>query len=220
MLSRSIPGYGFGYGLGRRLVNAAVLVFALVAPVQAAEIKLLVLGDSLTAGWGLARDDGFPRQLERALKAKNRPVRVIDAGVSGDTTAGGAARLEWALAESPQAAIVALGGNDGLRGLAPTATKANLEAIATGLEERGVKILVAGMKAPPNLGREYGAEFEAVFADVAKKHGARLYPFFLDGVAANPALNLADGIHPTAQGVAVMVERILPSVERLIASVE
>lgn len=216
MLSR----LALGYGLGRGLVNAAVLLLGLAAPAAAAEIKLLVLGDSLTAGWGLARYDGFPRQLERALKAKGRDVRVIDAGVSGDTTAGGAARVEWALAEAPQAAIVAIGGNDGLRGLVPATTKANMETIAGVLEKRGVKILIAGMKAPPNLGREYGAEFEAVFTDIAAKHRALLYPFFLEGVAANPTLNLPDGIHPTPQGVAIMVERILPLVERLLAAVE
>ena len=192
----------------------------LAAPAGAAEVKLLVLGDSLTAGYGLPRDSGFPRQLERALRANGREVRVIDAGVSGDTTAGGLARLDWALAEKPQAAVVALGANDGLRGLAPAATRANLDAIAAGLAARRVKVLIAGMKAPPNLGREYGAEFEAVFAAVAEGHRALLYPFFLEGVAADPALNLADGLHPNAQGVARMVEGIGPLVERLLASVE
>ncbi|MCS6890945.1 MAG: arylesterase [Rhodovarius sp.] len=183
-------------------------------------LRLLALGDSLTAGFGLPPGQGFVPQLERALAARGRQVRVLDGGVSGDTTAGGLARLDWALADRPDAAIVALGGNDGLRGLPPAATRANLAAILDRLAAAGIPTLLAGMLAPPNLGAEYGREFAAVFADLAaERPGVLLYPFFLEGVAAVPALNQPDGIHPNARGVAVMVERILPLVERLLDSV-
>ncbi len=180
-------------------------------------MRILALGDSLTAGYGLARGEGFVAQLERALRAKGIPARVIDAGVSGDTTAGGRARLDWALADRPDVAIVALGGNDGLRGIDPAATHANLEAILRRLGELNIPALLAGMLAPPNLGAEYGEAFREVYARLAREHDVVFYPFFLEGVAAEPALNQPDGIHPNARGVAVMVERILPHVEALIA---
>lgn len=179
-------------------------------------MRILALGDSLTAGYGLARSDGFVAQLEAALRAKGIPARVLDGGVSGDTTAGGRARLDWALADRPDVAIVALGGNDGLRAIPPEATYANLDAILRRLAERNVPALLAGMLAPPNLGAEYGEAFRGVFERLAQEHDVVFYPFFLDGVAADPALNQPDGIHPNARGVAVMVERILPAVERLI----
>lgn len=181
------------------------------------EIRILALGDSLTAGYGLTRAEGFVAQLESALRARGIRARVLDAGVSGDTTAGGLARLDWALADRPDVAIVALGGNDGLRGIDPAATYANLDAILRRLKERNVPALLAGMLAPPNLGAEYGEAFRDAFARLAREHDVIFYPFFLDGVAAEPALNQPDGIHPNARGVAVMVERILPSVEALIA---
>jgi acyl-CoA thioesterase-1 len=211
--------------LRRRLFNVflalAVVLAALgrgPAPAGAAEAKrLLVLGDSLTAGYGLAPEAAFPAQLERHLKGRGLAVRVLNGGVSGDTTAGGRARLGWALAEEPGFAIVALGGNDGLRGIDPAATRANLDDILRQLKARGVKVLLAGMRAPPNLGRRYGEAFDPVFAELARAHDVALYPFFLDGVAADPALNQADGIHPNARGVATMVERIAPAVERLLA---
>ena len=183
----------------------------------AEDIRLLALGDSLTAGYGLPRRDTFTTRLEASLRAAGHPVRVINAGVSGDTTAGGLARLDWALADKPDVAIVELGANDGLRGLDPNATAANLDAIVGRLTAAGVAVLVAGMKAPPNLGAEYGAAFDGIFATVAERHGVALYPFFLDGVAADPALNQDDGIHPTAAGVAVIVERLLPHVLALVA---
>lgn len=183
----------------------------------AREIRILALGDSLTAGYGLARSEGFVAQLEAALRARGIPARVLDGGVSGDTTAGGLARLEWALADRPDVAIVALGGNDGLRAIPPEATYANLDAILRRLAERGVPALLAGMLAPPNLGRDYAEAFRDVFARLAREHDVVFYPFFLEGVAADPVLNQPDGIHPNARGVAVMVERILPAVERLIA---
>ena len=200
------------------LTLGAVLFY--VSPVAADPPRLLALGDSLTAGYGLAQEDAFPAQLETALRARGHAVAVLDAGVSGDTTAGGRARLDWVLADDPDAAIVALGGNDGLRGLDPAGTRATLTAIVERLRGEGIPVLIAGMLAPPNLGPDYGAAFNAVFPEVAEETGALLYPFFLEGVAAEPALNQPDGIHPTAEGVAVMVAGILPAVEALLTRVE
>ena len=210
------------YGLGPGFVNAAavaaaILLWAGAAVAAPAPARILVLGDSLTAGYGLARPESFPARLAEALGAGGRAVEVINAGVSGDTTAGGLARLEWALADGPDVVILELGANDGLRGLEPASTFANLDAMLTRLAAAGVPVLLAGMKAPPNLGAEYGAEFDAIFPRLAEKHGVALYPFFLDGVAARPELNQEDGIHPNALGVAIIVERILPHVKALIA---
>ena len=185
----------------------------------AAPVTLLALGDSLTAGYGLPAQDSFPTQLEAALRAKGRDVRVVNAGVSGDTSAGGLARLDWALADKPDAAIVALGANDGLRGLDPANMRVNLESIVAKLQAAGVKVLLTGMEAPPNLGAEYGLAYRAAFVQVAKARNVALYPFFLDGVAANPALNQKDGLHPSRAGVAVIVGRILPQVEKLLDQV-
>jgi len=182
-------------------------------------VSVLALGDSLTAGYGLAAADSFPSQLEKALQAKGRAVRLVNAGVSGDTSAGGLARLDWALADKPQAAIVALGANDGLRGLDPAKMEANLDAIVAKLQAAGIKVLLAGMEAPPNLGSDYGRAFRGAYTRVAERHKVALYPFFLDGVAANPALNQKDGMHPTAPGVAVIVRRMLPAVEKLLDQV-
>ena len=179
-------------------------------------LKLLALGDSLTAGYGLPSDVSFTARLQAALKAQGLNVTVVNAGVSGDTSAGGLARLDWLLADKPDFALVELGANDGLRGLDPQVTYDNLDAVLTRLGQRGVPALLAGMYAPPNLGREYGAEFNNVFPRLAEKHGVLLYPFFLDGVAAEAALNQPDGIHPNAQGVDVVVERIMPYVKKLI----
>ncbi|OJX81787.1 arylesterase [Magnetospirillum sp. 64-120] len=185
----------------------------------AAPVTLLALGDSLTAGYGLPATDSFPSQLQKALQAKGRAVRVVNAGVSGDTSAGGLARLDWALADKPQTAIVALGANDGLRGLDPAKMEANLDAIVTKLQNAGVKVLLAGMEAPPNLGPDYGQAFRGAYARVAERRKVAFYPFFLDGVAANPALNQKDGLHPTAQGVAIIVGRMMPTVEKLLDQV-
>lgn len=177
---------------------------------------ILALGDSLTAGHGLEHEDSFPSRLEAALKAAGRDVRVINAGVSGDTSAGGLSRLAWALADKPAIAIVELGANDGLRGLDPQSTYANLDSIIKQLKAANVRVLLTGMLAPPNLGREYGSEFKNIFSRLAEKHDVALYPFFLEGVAADPDLNQRDGIHPNPAGVAVVVERIQPYVERLL----
>ena len=188
---------------------------------RAAEpVKLLALGDSLTAGYGLPPGQGFVPRLEAALRARGRPVTVLDGGVSGDTTAGGLARLDWALAENPQVVLVELGGNDGLRGVAPAVTRANLAAILEKLAARKLPVLLTGMLAPPNLGAEYGREFEAVFHDLARaRPGIGFYPFFLEGVAGDRALNQPDLIHPNEAGVAEIIRRILPAVETLLAQV-
>ena len=197
-------------------VNVLAVALAPASALAGEDIRVLALGDSLTAGYGLSPAAAYPARLEAALRDAGFAVRIINAGVSGDTSAGGLARLDWALAEGPDAAIVALGANDGLRGLDPAATFANLDAIVARLKAAGVRVLLAGMKAPPNLGREYGAEFGAVYARLAAKHDVALYPFLLDGVAAEPALNQDDGIHPNARGVEVVVARILPFVKALL----
>ena len=206
------------YSVAGALVNAALLLAVLgPAPAAAEPARILALGDSLTAGRGLERQDSFPAQLQRALNRDGFDAVVSNAGVSGDTSAGGRARLDWVLAEKPSVAIVELGANDGLRGLDPETTFANLDAIVERLEGAGVAVLLTGMRAPPNLGREYGRAFAALYPRLAAKHGVVLYPFFLEGVAADPALNQDDAIHPNALGVAVIVERILPYVKRVLA---
>ncbi|MEW5729073.1 MAG: arylesterase [Pseudomonadota bacterium] len=182
----------------------------------AAETRILALGDSLTAGYGLPAGQGFAPQLEKALKARGHDVRVIDAGVSGDTTAGGLARLDWALGDEPQVAIVELGANDALRGLDPDQAYRNLDAILTRLKQKGVRVVLAGMVAPANWGPDYGKRFDAIYRRLAEKHGVAHYPFFLEGVAKDPGLNLPDGLHPTAEGVAVVVRNILPVVESVL----
>ncbi len=195
----------------------AAALFLAPAAVRAAEpVRILALGDSLAAGYGLPAEQGFVAQLQQALDAAGLAARVIDGGVSGDTTAGGLARLDWSLADDPDAVILELGANDGLRGLDPAATRANLDAMLGRLAAAGKPVLLAGMLAPPNLGPEYGAEFNRIYPELAASHGVLLYPFFLDGVAAEPALNQGDGIHPNEAGVRVIVERMLPEVRRLI----
>jgi acyl-CoA thioesterase-1 len=184
---------------------------------QGAEIRLLMLGDSITAGYGLARPEGPPARIQALLRERGRNVRVIDAGVSGDTTAGGRARIEWALADRPHAAIVALGGNDGLRGLAPAQMRQNLVAILDALARRNVPTLLAGMLSPPNLGADYGREFAGVFETLARERPDLVYyPFLLDGVAGDPSMNQPDRIHPTAQGADVIARRMLPFIETLL----
>jgi acyl-CoA thioesterase-1 len=184
---------------------------------QASEIRLLMLGDSITAGFGLARSEGPPARIQALLREAGRNVRVIDAGVSGDTSAGGRARIDWALADRPHAAIVALGGNDGLRGLTPAQMRANLAAILDTLDRRGIPALLAGMIAPPNLGAEYGREFTGVFETLARERPSLVfYPFLLDGVAGDPRLNQPDRIHPTAEGADLIARRMLPFIETLL----
>ena len=205
------------------LVNAFVPAMILLASTSlpAKEpVRILVLGDSLAAGFGLAAPDSFPAKLEAGLKAVGIAATVINGGVSGETTAGGLARLSWMLdGAKADAVIVELGANDGLRGLDPRATRANLDTILARLRARNLPVLLAGMRAPPNLGPEFGAGFEALYPELARKHDAVLYPFFLDGVAAVPELNQDDRIHPNARGVDVIVQRILPFVRTLLLRV-
>ncbi len=197
------------------LVNAAFLW----APAAAGEaVRVTALGDSLTAGYGLPVDETFPVQLEIALRAAGAKVTIANAGVSGDTTAGGLARLDWVMADRPALVIVELGANDGLRGLDPSMTYQNLDRILTRLAAAGARVLLAGMYAPPNLGRDYGEAFDTIYPRLAEKHGVPLYPFFLDGVATDPDLNQHDGIHPNAAGVAAIVERITPYVLAVLAA--
>lgn len=204
------------YGLALSLVNA--VMFLGFSAGALAETRILALGDSLTAGYGLGATEGLTAQLERALKAKGIDAKVLNAGVSGDTTAGGLARVDWALGDKPAAAIVALGANDMLRGFDPAATERNLDKILTKLKAADVPVLLLGMRAAPNMGREYAERFDAIYPALAKRHGVLLYPFFLEGVAAEPALNLPDGIHPNAKGIAAIVQRLTPYVQKLVAA--
>ena len=190
----------------------ALAAAGLAADARAEALRILMLGDSLTAGYGLASRDALPARLEAVLRDRGLDARVIDAGVSGDTTAGGLARLDWALADRPHAVIVALGANDALRAIDPAVARSNLDRLLAALSERSLPVLLAGMLAPRNLGPEYGARFDAIYPELAERHGVLLYPFLLDGVATVAALNQADGLHPNEAGVQVIVERILPSV--------
>jgi acyl-CoA thioesterase I len=186
-------------------------------PAQAeGELRILAFGDSLTAGYGLKESDSFPAKLQAALAAKSIAAQVINSGVSGDTSAGGLARLDWALADDPDIVIVELGANDGLRGLDPAKTQENLDAILKRLADQKRAVLLTGMRAPPNMGADYAKSFADIYPAVAAKYDVRLYPFFLDGVAADASLNQPDGIHPTAAGVDIIVSRILPDVMAVI----
>jgi len=180
-------------------------------------LKLVALGDSLTAGYGLPGEAAFPAVLERALRAKGYAVSITNAGVSGDTTSGGLARLDWSVPDGTDGVILELGANDMLRGIDPNVARQALDQILARLRDRGIPVLLTGMYASRNLGAEYVARFEAIFPDLAKKYGVPLYPFFLDGVAGVREFALPDGLHPTAKGVQVVVERILPTVERFVA---
>ena len=206
--------------LATAVVAAGMLLAASGLPtIQAAAATpvIVAFGDSLTAGLGLPEKDSFPAQLERALKARGQEVKVINAGVSGDTASAGLARLDWAMPDDASAVIIELGANDALQGLDPAATKATLEKIITELKARGLPILLAGMEAPPNLGKEYVEQFRALYADLAQRYDLILYPFFLDGVALDNKYTLGDGMHPNAEGVARIVDGILPKVEELLA---
>ncbi len=211
---------GYGDKRGRRIaaivLACGLFIIAGALPARAAPLRLLVLGDSLSAGYGLARADGFQAQLAAALKARGRDVVLIDGAVSGDTTAGGRARLDWALGDGADAAFVELGGNDGLRALPPATTEANLAAILDTLAARGIKVLLSGMLAPPNLGPDYATAFNGGFARLGARPGVLFDPFFLVDIAGDPALNQADGIHPNPEGVRRIVARLLPLVERLL----
>jgi acyl-CoA thioesterase-1 len=205
------------------LIVAAIC--GLLAPAQSPAIaqerpiRIVALGDSLTAGLGLPANQAFPVRLQAALKAKGVAAEIADAGVSGDTAANGLARLDWAVGDKTDGVIVALGANDMLRGIDPALTRRSLDGILRRLGERNIPALLVGMRAAPNLGAEFGKRFEAIYPELATSHGVLLYPFLLDGVAANAKLNQRDGIHPTAAGVERMVAGILPKVEELVARI-
>ena len=210
-----------GYVGGGTVVNCAyvlALIAALffVVPTAAARPRVLMLGDSITAGLGLMPEQAIPARLEARLKADGVDAEVINAGVSGDTTAGGLARLAWALGDKPQYVLVELGANDMLRGLDPGQAYDNLDKILARLREAGVKTLLIGMRAEANWGKDYQQRFDGIYPRLAAKWHVALYPFILDGVALDPALNQPDGLHPNAKGVGVIVERLAPAVEALL----
>lgn len=177
-----------------------------------AKPKIVILGDSLSAGYQLDQGEGFPERLQAALKDEGLDVEIIGAGVSGDTTSGGLARLDWSVPEGTDGVILELGANDALRGLPPKTSRDNLEKMIQRLKERGIEVFLAGMLAPPNMGEVYEKEFNSIFPELSEKYNLMLYPFFLDGVLTKPELLLADGIHPNAKGVNVITYRILPNV--------
>lgn len=200
----------------------AALLFAPVSPVSAQAqrtepLKLVALGDSLSAGYNLPQEAAFPTVLEKSLRAKGYKVEVANAGVSGDTASAGLDRLDWSVPDGTDGVIVELGANDMLRGLDPAVTRKAIETIVERLKARNIPVMLAGMYASRNLGPEYIAKFDTIYSDIAKKHDLVLYPFFLDGVAGDRSLNLPDGLHPTAKGVETIVERILPSVESFLS---
>jgi acyl-CoA thioesterase I len=205
--------------LGLALIGTQPALAQASAAIGAKPIKMVVLGDSLSAGFGLAGSDAFPAKLQKALKAKGIPVDMVNAGVSGDTSSGGRDRLDWSVPEGTRAVIVELGANDALRGTDPAVTRAALSDIVTRLKARGIAVLLCGMFAPPNYGNDFAARFNAIYPDIAKSSGVPLYPFFLEGVAADARLNQADGMHPTAEGVEIIVNNILPTVEALLGSI-
>jgi len=212
---------GFTATVNSRIAAFLALILCLAAVsapanvhAQSEPIKLAILGDSLAAGYGLTPAQAFPNRLQAALKDKGRNVTVINHGVSGDTTMGGLERIDWMLADKPDIVMVELGGNDMLRALDPAATERNLDAIVDKLKQAGTTVWLVGMMAPRNFGPEYVKQFDEIYKKIADKHGVPLYPFFLDGVAQDPALNQPDGIHPNAKGVDVIVKRILPFVTK------
>ena len=211
--------------IGRRIA-LVVLILAAVLPFSrnaAADTRILALGDSLTAGYGLKQGEGFADQLQTAFRKMGRPVTVINGGVSGDTSAGGLARIDWALGDQPQVVIVELGANDMLRGLSPDSTKANLAAIIEKAKAAGARVLLCGMKAQRNLGPDYVQQFDAIYPDLARQEGVTLYPFFMDGIiradgSADRTLLQGDGLHPTEAGAALIVQRIMPVLLPLVGS--
>ena len=186
---------------------------------EAKPVKMVVLGDSLSAGLGLSASAAFPMRLQKALQANGIAVDMINAGVSGDTSSGGRDRLDWSVPEGTEAVIVELGANDALRGVDPTVTRSALTDILTRLKARNIAVLLCGMVAPPNYGADYSARFNAIYPDIARQFGVPLYPFFLEGVAAEAGLNQADGLHPTAEGVDVIVKNILPTVQAFLGAI-
>ncbi|QPC90074.1 arylesterase [Mesorhizobium sp. INR15] len=204
-------------------VAAALILFlgicGAISSARAEPFKIVGFGDSLMAGFGLGPGDGFTDKLGAALRARGHDVVIANAGVSGDTSSGGLARLDWSVPDGTQLVILELGANDMLRGVSPEITQKNLDAMLARLKERKIPVLLAGMRAAPNLGADYQKAFDAIFPALAAKYGVPLYPFFLDGVAGLPGLQLEDGMHPNAKGIDQMVENILPTVEKAISAV-
>ena len=206
-------------GLVARALFFAALALSLVGVGEArAERVIVALGDSLTAGLGVAADEAYPARLEARLAREGYGYRVVNAGVSGDTTAGGLRRVDWVLRAKPEIVIVALGANDGLRAQSPQAMRENLATIVRRLQAAGARVLLAGMRLPPNYGAQYTKEFQAVFPEVARSTGVAFMPFLLDGVAADPRLNQPDGIHPTAAGQQVIADRLWPYLRPLLTT--
>lgn len=210
--------YGPRWTRRKAAIALACTVF-MSAPATAAPLRLLVLGNSLAAGFGLAAGEAFQARLLAGLRARGLDVQIVDGAVSGDTTAGGRARLDWVLAEKVDAALVELGGNDGLRGIDPRVTEANLAAILDRMRAEGIPVLLSGMLAPPNLGPDYGHAFRDAFRRLGAREGVMFDPFFLEGVAGDPALNQPDRIHPNARGVTIIAERLVPLVAELLGRV-
>lgn len=203
----------------RNSLAAAAFVVGGAASAAAEPITIVALGDSLMAGYGLAEGEAFPAELEAALQERGYDVDIVNAGVSGDTATSGAARLDWAVGDEADGVIVELGANDMLRGVDPARTREAVESIVSRLTDRGLEVLLTGMLAAPNLGPDYAETFNSIFPEIAAEYDTLFYPFFLEGVAAEPALNQPDGIHPTAEGVEVIVERIMPKVVDLIEKI-
>ncbi len=212
------------YAPGALTTTLAAVLFATAAAIPQASadepVTLVALGDSLTAGYNLSASDAFPARLEAALRERGHDVTIVNAGVSGDTASGGRDRVDWSVEDGTDGVILALGANDMLRGLDPARTRAALDATITRLQERDIAVLLAGMMAGRNLGPDYAKEFDAIYPELAEQHGIMLYPFLLEGVAGEASLNLDDGIHPNPEGVAVMVEKMLPVVESFIEQIE
>ena len=198
---------------------AAILLGSVVAEAADRPVKIVALGDSLTAGYGLDRVDAFPEKLEKALKAKGVAVAIENAGVSGDTASGGLSRLDWSVADGTEAVILELGANDMLRGVNPKLTRAALDTIIARLKARKIEVLLCGMRAGRNMGEDYSRDFDAIFPELAASHGLVYYPFFLEGIATQAKFALSDGLHPNAAGVSQIVSGIMPKVEELIARV-
>jgi len=205
--------------LGLALMTVGTACAQTAAVGVAKPIKMVVLGDSLSAGLGLSASAAFPERLEKSLKTKGIVVDMINAGVSGDTSSGGRDRLDWSVPEGTEAVILELGANDALRGIDPAVTRAALTDILTRLKARRIAVMLCGMVAPPNYGSDYSARFNAIYPELAKSFGVPLYPFFLEGVAADARLNQADGLHPTAEGVEVIVKNIMPAVEAFLGTI-
>ena len=205
--------------LGMLLMAAGTAFAQTSAAGETKPIKMVVLGDSLSAGLGLSASSAFPARLQKSLEVKGIAVDMINAGVSGDTTSGGRDRLDWSVPEGTEAVILELGANDALRGIDPRVTRAALTDILTRLKARRIAVLLCGMVAPPNYGSDYSARFNAIYPELARSFGVPLYPFFLEGVATAARLNQADGLHPTAEGVDMIVKNILPTVEAFLGTI-